>query len=117
MPMFDDPRQSLEQMQRELLEEEENEEYVTEEEWWEKELSEAKALIGMDLDEDQEIYHNYANGYGSRRAQTREDYRDTEAEPEEERPADSVRGQLILTFLLSLGILSVAGYWVYIFLW
>lgn len=116
MPMFDDPRQSLAQMQKELLDEEENEEYVTEEEWWEKEISEAKALIGMDMDEEEEVYHNYANGYGARSVQIRADYRDTEEEPEE-RPSDSVRGQLILTFLLTLGILSVAGYWAYIFLW
>ncbi len=126
MPIFDDPRRELNRLQQELLEEEEvyeeyEEEYLTEEEWLDEEIAEAKALLGMDDEEEEsEIYRNYANGYGRRQPQPvrYEEYRDVEeAEDEEEEIlVDDTRGQRILTFLLVSGILAVAAYWVVVLL-
>ena len=118
MPIFDDPKKSLEQMQRQLLQEEEDyeEEYLTEEEWLDEELAEAKALLGMDEEEDESLYRNYANGYGN--YQQPRQYGDFE-EDEDEEPEEEIKGsggQLVLTFVLLAGIVAVAAYWVAVFL-
>lgn len=109
MPMFDDPRKALNRLQQELLEEEAEyeEEYLSEDDWLDEEIAEAKAMLGMDEDEDEpEVYRNYANGYGYLNAE----------EEDEEIVVDDTKGQRILTFLLVLGILAVAGYWVVVLL-
>ena len=123
MPIFDDPRKSLERMQRQLLQEEEEyeEEYLTEEEWLDEELAEAKALLGMseDADEYEDLYRNFANGYGQyQQARQYEDFEEDEEEEEAKpkRCARGVRGQLTLTFVLLAGIVAVAAYWVAVFL-
>ena len=121
MPIFDDPRKSLEQLQKQLLQEEEEvyeEEYLTEEEWLDEELAEAKALLENDYqeaDEDEELYRNFANGYGQ--YQQPQQYGDFEEDDEEEEaPASKVKGQLALTFVLLAGIVAVAVYWVAVLL-
>ena len=120
MPIFDDPKKSLERMQRELLREEEKyeEEFLTEEEWLDEEIAEAKALLGMDEeDEDEQLYRNYANGYGNYRQPRRyDDFEEDEEEDEPELPPKDHRGQLALTFVLLAGIAAVAIYWVAVFL-
>ena len=122
MPIFDDPRKSLERMQRQLLREEEEyeeEEYLTEEEWFEEELEEAKALLEMDeeAEEEEGIYRNFANGYGAARQAVGYDEEDEEDEEEEPaRPARGINGQLLLTFVLLAGIAAVAFYWVAVLL-
>ncbi len=123
MPMFDDPKKELNRLQRELLEEEETfeEEYRSEEDWLDDQIAEAKAMLGMDEEEEEEpeIYRNYANGYGRQqpRPVPRQEYVDVEDEEEEELPPlDDTRGQRILTFLLMAGILAVAGYWAVVLL-
>ena len=122
MPMFDDPKKELNRLQRELLEEEEayEEEYRSEEDWLDDEIAEAKAMLGMDEEEEEpEIYRNYANGYGRQqpRPAPRQEYVDVADEEEEELPPlDDTRGQRILTFLLVAGILAVAGYWAVVLL-
>lgn len=122
MPIFDDPRKSLEQLQRQLLQEEEEayeEEYLTEEEWLDEELAEAKALLEKNYEEAEEdtlLYRNFANDYGQHR-QPRQ-YEDFEEDDEEELEESAPRGngQLVLTFLLLAGIVAVAVYWVAVFL-
>ena len=120
MPIFDDPKKSLERMQRELLREEEKyeEEFLTEEEWLDEEIAEAKALLGMDEeDEDEQLYRNYANGYGNYRQPRRyDDFEEDEEEDEPELPPKDHRGQLALTVVLLAGIAAVAIYWVAVFL-
>ena len=115
MPMFDDPRGALNRLQQELLEEEAEyeEENFSEDHWLDEEIAEAKALLGMDEEEEDDpvIYRNYANGYG-RQVYAREAYPDAE----EEIPADDTKGQKILAFLLLAGILAVAGYWAVVLL-
>ena len=119
MPMFDDPRKALNRLQQELLEEEEDyeEEYLSEDDWLDDEIAEAKAMLGMDEEDDEddpEIYRNFANGYG-RPPRAREEYWDDEDE-EEEILVDDTKGQRILMFLLVMGILAVAGYWMVVLL-
>ena len=121
MPIFDDPKKSLERMQKQLLQEEEEyeeAEYLTEEEWFDEELAEAKALLENreETEEGDEIlYRNFANGYGEYR-QTRQ-YADFEEEEEEpERSPKGGNGQLAVTFLLLAGIAAVAIYWVTVLL-
>ena len=122
MPIFDDPKKSLERMQRQLLQEEEEyeEEYLTDEEWFDEELAEAKALLEEDVEEDGEdetIYRNFANGYGAARHAVGYDELEEEEEAEEPvRPAKRMRGQLKLTFFLLAGIAAVAIYWVAVLL-
>ena len=124
MPIFDDPRKSLERMQRQLLQEEMEEEtpVLTDEQWLEEELAEARALLGMDAeaDEDEQLYRNFANGYGEYRQPQRYDefdeLEDEEAEAEAPKPAGRIRGQLALTFVLLAGIAAVAIYWVAVLL-
>ena len=118
MPMFDDPRKALNRLQQELLEEEEEyeEEYLSEDEWLDEEIAEAKAMLGMDEADDEDdpvIYRNFANGYG-RPARYREESVDDEEE--EEIVVDDTKGQRILMFLLVMGILAVAGYWMVVLL-
>ena len=120
MPIFDDPRKSLERMQKQLLQEEEEyeeEEYLTEEEWFDEELAEAKALLEEEEpeeEEDETIYRNFANGYGAGRQAIGFDELEEEEEPA--RPAKKMNGQLMLTFFLLAGIAAVAIYWVAVFL-
>ena len=120
MPIFDDPKKSLERMQRQLLQEEEEyeEEYLTEEEWFDEELAEAKALLenrDETEEEDEPLYRNFANGYGEYR-QPRQ-YSDFEEEEEEsELSPKGGNGQLAVTFLLLAGIAAVAIYWVTVLL-
>ena len=122
MPIFDDPKKSLEQLQRQLLQEEEDayeEEYLTEEEWLDEELAEAKALLENryeEEDEDEELYRNFANGYGQ--YQQPRQYEDFEEEEDEEEPRQrkGAGGQLALTFVLLAGIVAVAVYWVAVLL-
>ena len=121
MPIFDDPRKSLEQMQRQLLQEEEEyeEEYLTEDEWLDEEIAEAKALLEMDAEEEEEedevLYRNFANGYGEfRQPRQYNNFDDEEEEPE--LPAKGYGGQLAVTFLLLAGIAAVAIYWVAVLL-
>ena len=111
MPMFDDPRKALNRLQQELLEEEEayEEEYLSEDDWLDEEIEEAKAMLGMD-EEESETYRNY--GYSTR---YQEEYWDDEDE-EDEIIVDDTKGQRILTFLLVMGILAVAGYWMVVLL-
>ena len=125
MPIFDDPKKSLERMQRQLLQEEEEyeEEYLTDEEWFDEELAEAKALLEEDGEEDEEdeaIYRNFANGYGAARQAVGYDELEEEEEAEEAeepvRPAKRMSGQLKLTFFLLAGIAAVAIYWVAVLL-
>ncbi len=121
MPIFDDPRKSLEQMQRQLLQEEEEyeEEYLTEDEWLDEEIAQAKALLEMDAeeeeDEDEILYRNFANGYGEFRQPRRYDYIEDEEE-EPSKPQKGGNGQLAVTFLLLAGIAAVAIYWVAVLL-
>ena len=121
MPIFDDPRKSLERMQRQLLQEDEEyeeEEYLTEEEWFDEEFAEAKALLETDEygdeEEDEIPYRNFANGYGRARQTVGYDEEDEEEEPA--RPARGSNGQLLLTFVLLAGIAAVAFYWVAVLL-
>ena len=122
MPIFDDPRKSLERMQRQLLQEEEeygDDEYLSDEEWFEEELAEAKALLeedGEEEEEDEILYRNYANGYGAARQTVGYDELEEEYEEEPARPAKRMNGQLLLTFFLLAGIAAVAIYWVAVFL-
>ena len=121
MPIFDDPKKSLERMQRQLLREEEEERVITDEQWLDEELAEAKALLGMDTeaDEDEQLYRNFANGYGEfRQTQSYDAFVETddEEEPEEVKPVSKIRGQLALTFVLLAGIAAVAIYWVAVLL-
>ena len=129
MPIFDDPKKSLERMQRQLLQDEEEydeyeEEFLTEEEWLDDEIAEAKALLGMyGKDEDEELFRNYTNRCADFQQARRyddfeddddEEYYDDEDEPEL-RPRGH-KGQLVLTFLLLAGIAAVAIYWVAVLL-
>ena len=119
MPIFDDPRKSLEQLQRQLLQEEVfEEEFLTEEEWLDEELAEAKALLENDYekkDEDAIHYRNFANSYGQ--YQQPQQYGDFEEDEEDwEEPAPKGNGQLALTFVLLAGIVAVAVYWVAVLL-
>lgn len=126
MPIFDDPRKSLERMQRQLLREEEEyeeEEYLTDEEWLDEELAEAKALLEEEEPEEEEdeiLYRNYANGYGAARQaigfDELEEAEETEETEEPARPAKKMNGQLMLTFFLLAGIAAVAIYWVAVLL-
>ena len=125
MPIFDDPRKSLEQMQRQLLREEEEyeEEYLTEDEWLDEEIAQTKALLEMDAeeeeDEDEILYRNFANGYGEFRQTPSYDAfveTDDEEEPEKVKPVSKIRGQLALMFVLLAGIAAVAIYWVAVLL-
>ncbi len=130
MPIFDDPKKSLERIQRQLLQEEEeeyeeyeeyDEEFLTEEDWLEAELAEARAMLEEEAEEEEEepAYRNFANGYGQQpRRQIydfEEEYDETEEEPEQT-PARGAKGQLVLTFVLLAGILAVAAYWVAVLL-
>jgi len=123
MPIFDDPKKSLERMQRQLLQEEEEygeEEYLTDEEWFDGELAEAKALLEEEEyteEEDETLYRNYANGYGTARQTVGYDELEEEEYGEESaRPANAVKGQLLLTVFLLAGIAAVAIYWVAVLL-
>ena len=116
MPIFDDPKKSLERMQRQLLQEDEEyeEEYLTEEERFEEELEEAKALLEEEEEEDEFLYRNFANGYGAARQTIGFDELEEEEEPA--RPAKKRNGQLMLTVFLLAGIAAVAFYWVAVLL-
>ena len=136
MPIFDDPKKSLERMQRQLLQDEDEydeydeyeEEFLTEEEWLDDEIAEAKAMLGMyGKDEDEEIFRNYANSYGKfQQARRYDDFEDDDDEEyydedydDDDEPALRPRGhkgQLALTFLLLAGIAAVAIYWVAVLL-
>ena len=116
MPMFDDPRKELSRLQKVLLEEEEMENPQTEEDWLDDELADIKAWLDMD-DEDTADYQKYAKNYREQQAKAavRADYHDLEEE-EDRKAVDDARGQQILTFLLLLGIIAVAAYWVVVLL-
>ena len=115
MPMFDDPRKELEQLQEQLLKDED---------WFVRELDSAKAMIGdqptpkkrktaaagavqaansqkkPQVTADPAI-RNYANGYGA-------------SEPGQEVPEvpkKSNKGLIILALLENLGIAAIAAYW------
>lgn len=115
MPMFDDPKKELDRMQRVLLAEDEFATPRSDDEWLDNELADLKAWLNME-DEDAADYRKYAESYRKQaKAVSRADYRDMEEE-EDRKAVDDARGQQILTFLLLLGILAVAGYWVTILL-
>ena len=121
MPIFDDPRKSLENMQRQLLQEEEeyeeeyDGEFLTEEEWLDGELAEARAMLEEAEEEETEIpYRNFANGYGNDRPRM---YDYDEEEEEDVAPVGKgPGGQLILTFVLLAAIAAVAIYWMAVLL-
>ena len=125
MPIFDDPKKSLERMQRELLRDEDEfeEEFLTEESL-DEEIAQAKALLGMDVeDEDEKLFRNYANSYGRfQQARRYDDFEEDDVEYDEDYDDDELelkprgyKGQLVLTFLLLAGIAAVAIYWVAVF--
>ena len=116
MPMFDDPKKELEQLQEQLLKDED---------WFVKELDSAKAMIG-----DQPVpkkkkktsaagavqaanaqkkprssadptIRNYANGYGA----------DNGGKKKSDPPKKSNKGLIILALLETLGIAAIAAYW------
>lgn len=137
MPIFDDPKKSLERMQRQLLESEEEydeyeeyeEEFLTEEEWLDDEIAEAKVMLGMyGEDEDEDFIRSYAGGYGNFQQPRRyddfededddfDDLYDDEDEDEDEVPEPrNHKGQLALTVALLAGIAAVAIYWVAVLL-
>ena len=115
MPMFDDPKQELNRLQKVLLEDEEMDAPQRDAEWLENELAGLKAWLDMD-DEDTGDYRQYAESYRQQaKAAARADYHDMEQE-EDRKTRDDARGQQILTFLLLFGILAVVGYWVAVLL-
>ena len=137
MPMFDDPRQALNRLQQELLaEEEEIEEFLDEDDWLEQQIEEAKALSGYQEPRQPQV-RNFANGYGTRPdprpvqpqqrsylsgysgyQQERPGYRGEmkDYDEEVEEVNNSVRGLVALAILLTLGIVTVAAYWVVVLL-
>ena len=113
MPMFDDPKKELEQLQEQLLKDED---------WFTRELDSAKAMIGdqavpkkrktaassavqaantQKIPQPDPRIRNYANGYG-----TTDPARD-----EAELPKKSNKGLIILALLETLGIVAIAAYW------
>ena len=117
MPMFDDPKKELSRLQQIMLEVDDNmDESKSEEEWLDSEIADLKSWLGMD-DDNTADYQKYARQFREEqaRASVRADYHEME-EKEEKKAADDARGQQILTFLLVLGILAVAGYWATILL-
>ena len=134
MPMFDDPKKELNRLQRQLLAEEEPEqeadfyeEYLDEEDWLDQEIAEAKAMVGYEEEEEPPV-RNFANGYGRNVPHQPARYENTPSRPayrghvntyEEEipeEPEENLRGLVILAWLLTLGIVAVAAYWVVLLL-
>lgn len=115
MPMFDDPKKELEQLQEQLLKDED---------WFARELDSAKAMIGdqptpkkrktaaagavhsanaqrkPQTSADPAI-RNFANGYGNADSQ----------QEEPKAPRKSNKGLIILACLETLGIVAIAAYW------
>jgi len=135
MPMFDDPKKELNRLQRQLLAEEEPEqepdfyeEYMDEDAWLDEEIAEAKALLGYDELEEEPPVRNYANGYGKKTPRQPAGYETSPSRPAyrghvndyeeeiQEEPAENLRGLVILAWLLTLGIVAVAAYWVVLLL-
>ena len=114
--MFDDPKKELEQLEEKLLAAEDDD-------WLDKQLSEAKALIGdaprKKRPANGNAYRNYANSYGKEAPKTQaapkkkepQVYAD-EYEEEEEVPKEKgVRGLIILAVAETLGIVGIIAYW------
>ena len=118
--MFDDPKKELQRLEQQLLQEEEDE-------WLDRQLEQAHALLGDELEEPEEdmdatrVYRdlsgqlpvrNYANGYGAQPMYDFEEEYADEAEEEEEPPREKgVGGLVMLAILETLGILAVIAYW------
>ena len=116
MPMFDDPKKELDRMQKVLLEDEELDAPKQDADWLDNELADIKAWLDMD-DDDTSNYQKYVQEYRKQQTESgvRADYHDMEQE-EDRKTKDDTRGQQILTFLLLLGIIAVAAYWVVVLL-
>ena len=110
--MFDDPGKELKKLESQLLKDDD---------WFERELEEAKALLGEkpvkkvsaakpapDGKPEPQI-RNYANDYGRDLSR----FRRAPEEPEEEDygPVKGVKGLIILAVLETLGIVGIVAYW------
>lgn len=116
--MFDDPKKELKRLEKQLLEEEDAS-------WLDHELSEAKAMLGDDRQQDLDVtriyrdpvtlpVRNYANGYGQSRDVEYDEYGDgdyTEAPPRTASRQKGVGGLILLALLELLGIVGIIGYW------
>lgn len=111
--MFDDPKKELERMEKKLLAAEDDD-------WLEKQLAEARMLIGDDVaapkkrkhSSEGDIYRNYANGYGAGTPKREKVLYADEYEEEEDYPQEKgVRGLILLACLETLGIVAILAYW------
>lgn len=116
--MFDDPKKELKRLEKQLLEEEDGS-------WLDNELSEAKAMLGDDRQQDPDatrVYRdlgalpvrNYANGYGQAQDVEYDEYGDGDYVENSPKPAPrekGVGGLILLALLELLGIVGIIGYW------
>ena len=124
--MFDDPREELKKLEQQLLAGEDQQTQNREEDWFEKELQEAKALIGeprrpaapQSKQVPQDV-RNYANNYGKsvRGSGTVNLSKDTFKDEVLEKPKNtSIKVLTVIAILEALGILGLAAYWLLV-LW
>ena len=100
--MFDDPNKELKQLEEKLLAEE-----TDQADWFEKELQEAKALIGETSRKPAPAQNpqirNYANNYGKNTGNSKKN--------EKKVKQKGIKGLVVLAILETLGIVGLVAYW------
>ena len=124
--MFDDPREELKKLEQQLLAGEDQQTQEPEEDWFEKELQEAKALIGeprrpaaAQPKQVPQHVRNYANNYGKsvRGSGPVNLSKGTFKDEVLEKPKNtSIKVLTVIAILETLGILGLAAYWLLV-LW